>query len=90
MIKTYEAFFNLQGDLIATTNRMDLEDIPMYVKKVVTKKYSQYKVNEAFELVSDDEVAYIIFVENMNEKLTLKVDDSGLSVYSKTEKVKAS
>ena len=78
-----QAFYDLNGDLIATTTAIESEELPAWVKKSFQKKYAGYNIAEAFELTAEYETAYFIAAEKGNEKFLLKANEGSLSVYSK-------
>lgn len=82
-----EVFYNPEGDFIATTRQIKMEDIPAFVKRIFAKKYSGYTVKEAFKFIAEDETSYFIAAENEKESIVLKVKDGSISVYSKASKM---
>ena len=82
-----EVFYNTDGDFVAASNQVGMEQLPSYFKKVVEKKYSNYTVKEAFKLNGNDEIAYFIFAENDEDKIVLKAKQGSVSLYSKKAKI---
>ena len=83
----FSAYYNPSGEFMATTSQVDLKEVPTFVKIILAKKYSDYNVTQAFELMSDDETAYFIAGENETQKIVLKVQDGTVSVFDKTAKL---
>ena len=81
-----EVFYNLDGELIATTTQIKMDKVPTFVKRIIAKSYSDYTVKEAFKFEADDENAYFISAENEKENLVLKVNGGLFSIYSRTLK----
>lgn len=81
-----EVFFNTDGDFVATTTPVDIEEVPAFVKKIIQSKYNDFTVTETFKLKSYDETSYFLSVENNEEKIVLKVNEGSVSVFSKTGK----
>jgi hypothetical protein len=81
-----KVFYNSEGDFVATTKEVTLEDLPIYAKRIIAKKYSGFIVKEAFKFKADNETDYFIAVENEQENVVLKVHEGSISVYSKTGK----
>ena len=84
--KKMDVFYNLDGDFVAATTQLKVDEIPASIKKTLEKRYSDYVVKEAFQYKSYDEVTYFISVENQKEDVVLKVTDGVLSIYSSTDK----
>ncbi|GEO09351.1 hypothetical protein [Segetibacter aerophilus] len=82
-----EVFYNPDGDLIATTKQVKMEELPTFVKRTFTKKYSDYNVTEAFKFNADAETNYFVAAENDKESIVLKVANGSISVYSRTSKI---
>lgn len=82
-----EVFYNPEGDLIATTKQVKMEELPTFVKRTFTKKYSDYIIKDAFKLKAEDETNYFVSAENNKESLVLKVAQGSVSVYSRTYKM---
>lgn len=81
-----EVFYNHDGDFIATTRQIKMDEVPTFAKRAFAKKYSNYTVKEAFKFQADDEEAYYIAAENENQNIILKAKQGSLTVYSKTSK----
>jgi hypothetical protein len=82
-----EAFYNPDGDFIAATRQLKMEELPTVVKRAFTKKYSDYNVREAFKFSADAETDYFVAAENDKESIVLKVAQGSISVYSRTNKM---
>ncbi len=81
-----EVFYNPDGDLIATTKEVKMDDLPTFAKRIISKKYSDYTVKEVFLFKADEETNYFISIENEKESLVLKVNQGSISAYSQTSK----
>jgi hypothetical protein len=82
-----EVFYNPEGDFIATTKHVKMEELPTFVKRTFTKKYSDYTVKEAFKFTAEDETEYFVSAENEKESLVLKVAQGSVFVYSRANKM---
>ena len=82
-----EVFYTADGDFVATTSYVGMEELPSFAKKSVIKKYADYTVTEAFKFKADGETSYFISVENEKENVVLKVKDGSVAVYSKRSKM---
>jgi hypothetical protein len=81
-----EVFYDPAGEFVATTRQIDIEDAPAYSRKIITRKYIDYVVKEAFEFRADNELHYFISIENDKENIVLKVKEGSVSIFSQTEK----
>ncbi len=84
--KKIDVFYNLDGDFVAATTKLKVDEIPASIKRSLEKRYSDYVVKEALQYKSYDEVSYFIALENQKEDIVLKVTGGSLSVYSSTDK----
>lgn len=81
-----EVFYNLDGEFMATTTQIKMDEVPTFAKRTFAKNYSYYTIKEAFKFEADDETAYYIAAENEKENMVLKVNRGSFSVYSRTAK----
>jgi hypothetical protein len=82
-----EAFFSTQGDMIASSENIVLEELPVNAKRTFAKEYGGYEVKEAIHLQANEEEAYFISAENEKESVIIKVSlDQSLSVFKKVKK----
>ncbi|MDB5250505.1 MAG: hypothetical protein JWQ40_4899 [Segetibacter sp.] len=78
------AYYQPSGELIATSEKISLEDLPVDAKRRFAKKYSGYTVKEAVKFETTDEMAYFILAVNENGSEIVKVSDCGfVSLYRK-------
>lgn len=82
-----KVFYNSEGDFIATTKEVKMDELPTFAKRIIAKKYSGYTVKEAFEFKSDDETDYFVAIENENKNIVLKVNEGSISVYTPNDKI---
>lgn len=82
-----EAFYNFQGELIATTQNISLDELPVAAKRLFAKRFGNYEVKEAIRMEATDEGSYYISAENEKESIIVKIDDNQQqSVYKRTKK----
>lgn len=85
--KKMEAYFNADGDIIATSKSINPDDLPVNAKRSYAKKFAGYNVIEAIRLEGFDEAAYYISGENDKETVILKVNENGqVSVFKNAKK----
>jgi len=83
-----EAAYNVDGELVGTSRRIDVDQVPLAVSMEIAKKYSGYTVSsKVTELNFEGETSYYIEVQDNTQTLSLKCASNGdLSVVSKTKK----
>lgn len=82
--KKLSAYYQFNGELIGTSEKISLDELPVNAKRKFAKKYSGFTVKEAIKFESADEVAYFISAENENRSEIVKVSDTGsVSVFKK-------
>jgi len=83
-----DAAYNSDGELVGTSRKIDVDQVPLAVSMEIAKKYSGYTVSsKVAELNFEGETRYYIDVQDNAQALTLKCASNGdLSVVSKTKK----
>jgi hypothetical protein len=82
-----EVFYAPNGELIGTSTKMQIKELPSAVKKNVTKKMEGYTIVEAIRFQSPDDDCYYVSVENDQVNVILKVTEFGyVSLFKKTKK----
>ncbi len=82
-----EVYYNADGDIIATSKNITLDELPLDVKRNFAKKFEGYNVKEAIKFDGFEEVSYYISGENEKEAVIIKVNDRGdVSLYKRTKK----
>jgi hypothetical protein len=81
-----EVFYDSEGEFIATTKQIKMDEVPTFAKRTFAKNYADYTVKEAFKFQADDEEAYYISAENEKEIVVVKVNGGSFSTYSRTAK----
>jgi opacity protein-like surface antigen len=84
--KDLDVFYNLDGEFIATTRQINLDEVPTFAKRIFAKNYSDYTVQEVFKFQANNEEAYYISAENEKENVVLKINSGSVSVFSRTAK----
>lgn len=72
-----EALYSADGDLIGTSQGINLEELPVNIKRAFAKKYADYTVKEAIRFDGTQESAYYISAENEKDSVILKAEESG-------------
>ena len=85
--KNMDAFYDVEGNILGTSSKIDLTDLPTIAKRSFAKKYSGYTVTEAIRFDATDETAYFISAQDEARSLILKVSDKGMvSVFKSVKK----
>lgn len=71
------AFFNEDGDHIATTVQKDIETLPAKLRRAIKDKFGAQEPKELFELISDEESAFFFSVEEGGKTEVYKAYTSG-------------
>jgi hypothetical protein len=85
---TVNAAYNDDGQLVGTSRRVALTQVPMSVSLALSQKYSEYTIpDQVTELSYDGETIYQVFVSNEKKTLQLKIRANGdISVEKKIKK----
>lgn len=83
-----DAAYTEAGELVGTSRRILLEQVPLSVSLAIAEKYKGYTVDKAaVELTFEGVTRYYVNVENESQALKLKCYSNGnLEVDSKTKK----
>src|SRR5437868_3408441 len=82
-----EVFYDREGNLIAISKNIALDELPVNAKRAFAKKYEGFTVKEAIKFNGTGEQSYYLSAENEKESVIVKVDqDEQLSVFEKTKK----
>lgn len=72
-----EAFYDFEGNMIAKSSAISIDQLPQNAKATLDSKYVNYKVVESVSIDGPEETAFYVSVKNENETLILKVDQFG-------------
>lgn len=75
--KKLSAYYEPSGELIGTSEKISVDELPVNAKRSFAKKYAGYTVNEAIKFTSSDEVAYYISTVNGGKSQIIKLYDTG-------------
>lgn len=74
----FNAAYNEEGELIASSKSLGLNELPATVTTAVKKKYVGYEIgNNASALISEGKTSYYLTISNSTQILHLKVDAAG-------------
>ena len=80
--------YNTKGRTEYTLKYYDESKIPTEVRHLVKSTYYDYTIVIATEVVRNENVSYLIKMQNEKEFLTVKFDNGELSVFERTTKAK--
>ena len=83
-----DAAYNADGELVGTSRKLDIDQVPLAVSMELAKKYSGYSVSaKVMELNFEGQTSYYIDVQDNTQVLSLKCSSNGdISVDHKTKK----
>lgn len=80
------AFFDIDGNLIATGRFVPADHLPFMAAKGVKAKYSQYNLLDVMEYSYQGEISYLVTLEDAKMRLTVQAYANGTSYIFKKEK----
>lgn len=85
---TVNAAYDDDGQLVGTSRRIALTQVPLSVSLALTEKYSRYTIpDQVTELTCDGETRYQVFVSDEKKSLRLSIRTNGeISVEKKIKK----
>jgi hypothetical protein len=80
------AFFDVDGELIATGRFINENALPLLIKSSAGRKYENYHLQQVIELTQNSQTSYILTFENEKERLEVQAFQSGNLDLIKKEK----
>ena len=84
--KQTEAFFAVDGQLMATCKIMNADEVPTYAKIKLAQKYAGFRITEAINYSDADGEAIYVSAEKGTEKVIIKSQNGIASVFQKSLK----
>jgi hypothetical protein len=82
--KDVQAFFDENGNIIATGSIISEEQLPFLVSKSLNSKYNDFAKNEIVEFTMNGETQYLVTVSDVKKAEVLKISNQGdIVVYKK-------
>lgn len=73
-----KAVFNSDGELLNTSRKVSIAELPLKITMAIEKKYKGYKIHDnAVEIIADDQTQYRVVISNDKEEITLTSDAGG-------------
>lgn len=81
------AFLNEDGELVGVYRNILSTQLPLQLSSELKQNYSDYWINDLFEVAKENHTQYYVTIENANHQMVLK-SENGIDwiVYSKTKK----
>ena len=84
----YAYYSNDNSELVAVERNILSRQLPISLYTSLKKQYSDYWISGLFEMATPDHTSYYVTLENSNETIVLKGNNSGnWSLYTKTRKI---
>lgn len=80
------AYFDGEGNLVATGRFVGVSHLPLILRKNVAEKYDDYVMGEIVEFSTNNETSYLMVLENEKAKLIVQGYINGSSTIFKKEK----
>ena len=86
-----DAAYNEEGQLVGTSRRISLEQLPLNISMALAEKYEGYQLNESVvELTYEGLTRYYVNAENKDQVLKLKCyGNADIEVDQKFKKIKS-
>lgn len=68
------AFYNVEGELVATTRNIISTQLPLNLQAKMNKDYTGYWISDLVEMSTDSGTSWFLVLENADWKLMLKAD----------------
>ena len=81
------AYFDSEGNLIATGRFVAVANLPLTLKRNVSEKYNEYSITEVVEYTANNETSYVLVLENERARLVVQgYINGGTSIFKKEKK----
>ena len=80
------AYFDNEGNLIATGRFVSVANLPLVLRKDVSEKFNQYAIREVVEYTTNNETSYLVVLESEKAKLIVQGYIYGGTTIFKKEK----
>jgi hypothetical protein len=75
---TVKAAFNADGELLSTSRKLNVSELPLKITMAIEKKYKGYKIEDnAVEIIADDQATYNFAVSNDKKSIDLTSNANG-------------
>lgn len=71
------AFYQLDGELIATSRNISSLELPMSLQTNLKKNYNSYWISDLFEISNSEGTSYYITLDKADSKVVLKSSGNG-------------
>ncbi|MFC0774473.1 hypothetical protein [Terrimonas alba] len=82
------AFYQLDGELIATSRNISSLELPINLQTSLKKNYNSYWISDLFEISNNEGTSYYITLDKADSKVVLKSNGNGKwDVFKKATKI---
>ena len=81
------AFYQLDGELIATSRNISSLELPINLQTSLKKNYNSYWISDLFEISNNEGTSYYITLDKADSKVVLKSSGNKWDVFKKATKI---
>jgi hypothetical protein len=82
------AFYDEEGQLVATGRFINESALPFLVKKNLKRKYASYELQQIIEVTQNNETSYLLVIADEQLKLTVQAYNNGnITVFKKEKRI---
>lgn len=83
----YKVYYDFKGNWTGTVRTFSEEQLPKDVRRQVKSVYYDHKINFVQEITLNDHFAYLIYMEDAANWLTIRIVDGEMDVYQELKKM---
>lgn len=81
-----KAFYNSDGEMVATARYIDLDNLPIMVRKAISERYPEHIMKNAIEQISGDATTYYVTIHGLKTSMIVASTPAGtLNVFKKVK-----
>jgi hypothetical protein len=80
------AFYSIEGEMIAVTKRITSTQLPVALQTALKEETQSAWITDLFEIANEEGTSYYVTVENADQKLVLKSEGSSWTSFKKYQK----
>ncbi len=81
-----KAYYNSDGEMVATARYIDLDNLPIMVRKTISERYPEHVMKNAIEQISGDATTYYVTLHGVKTSMIVASTPAGsLSVFKKVK-----
>ncbi|HQD10852.1 MAG TPA: hypothetical protein PLQ65_14375, partial [Flavihumibacter sp.] len=80
------AFYNADGEMVATARYIDIDNLPIMVRKAISDRYPDHIMKNAIEHISGETTTYYVTLHGLKSSLVVSSTAAGtLNVFKKVK-----